>query len=368
MQAKQRKKRSWFFVTVFFMFLFIVPLEVGGLRELWYFLEEYQMSLPENVAAEGLAFFEDRDLETLSQFVEYTPHPLERGGSLNSWLEAYLGFDEENVEYTLIPKTGASNQKRYVVAKNSFKVAELQLTPTEQKTKRGFTLWELSNIDIASVSGHYGAEIILPHNVELTINGLPVDEVYMTENALPLDISGYRELGEGYQPTVLKYRVEGLLEPPEIAVHPKGGGHCVLERMDSGGDESIESYKVSLYGGQEFIDTAGVKAENAAKLYARFITKDAEFEALLPYLMKGGPLHNQLSGFYNAWYIDHDSYEFQDFQMKDFILYDESHFSCGVSFKYVIRMGRKVYEYPSAYTLYFVYGTDGWMLASLEIR
>ena len=93
-----------------------------------------------------------------------------------------------------------------------------------------------------------------------------------------------------------------------------------------------------------------------------------QLEALVPYLFQGGPLYGQLYGFSNAWYIDHDSYEFQDFEMGRFILYDDSHFSCDVEFNYIIRMGSKVYEYPSAYTLYFVNSAQGWQAAALEIR
>jgi len=367
-QRKRRKKRSWFLTAVCFVLLFGIPLGIGSLRELWSFLEEYQISLPENVAQEGLELFQERDIGTLSQFVDYTPHPLDRTGSLNGWLAEYLGFDDEDTEYTLIPKTGGANQKRYVVARDGFQIAELTLTPSGKETKRGFSLWELSDIDIASVAGDYGIEIVVPQGVEVTVNGFPLDENYLIDNAVPLEISGYRDLGENYQPIALKYRVEGLLEPPEVEASPKDSGYCTLEVITPENREKITHYQAKRLAGQDFIDVAGIKAEFAAKLYARFITKDATLDALLPYLLKGGPLYKQLQGFSNAWYIDHDSYDFQDFEMDDFILYDESHYSCNVRFRYIIRMGAKVYEYPSAYTLYFVYGAGDWLLASLEIQ
>lgn len=367
-RRKKRKKRSWFFSAVCFMLLFCIPLGAGSLRELWSFLEEYQISLPENTAQEGLELFQNRDIGTLSQFVDYTPHPLDRSGSLDGWLAEYLGFDDESAEYTLIPKTGGSNQKRYVVARDGFQVAELLLAPSGVETKRGFSLWELNDIDIASVAGNYGMEIVVPQGVEVTVNGFPLDESYLIDNAVPLEISGYQDLGQGYQPIALKYRVEGLLEPPEVEANPKDSGYCSLEDVSPESGGNINYYQAKRFAGQDFIDTAGIKAEFAAKLYARFITKDATFDSLLPYLLKDGPLYKQLYGFSNSWYIDHDSYDFQDFEMDNFVLYDESHYSCDVRFCYVIRMGAKVYEYPSAYTLYFVYGAGDWLLASLEIQ
>lgn len=367
-QPNQRQKRSWFSMAVCFLFAFLLPLEIGGLRELWSFLEEYQLSLPENVAQEGLELFQNQDMETLSQFVEYTPHPLDRVSSLDNWLESYLGFDSGEAEYTLIPQTGTSNQKRYVVARDGFKIAELLLTPSGEETKRGFPLWELSDIEIASASGHYGMEITLPQGVDLTVNGFLVDDTYLIENAVPIEVSGFADMGAEFQPIALKYRIEGLLEPPEIQVFPRDTGECVIEEMGSENEGAVVHYRAVRYGGPDFSGTVGIKAENAAKLYARFITKDAELDALMPYLFQGGPLYQHLYGFSNSWYIDHDSYEFQDFQMDRFILYDESHFSCDVTFNYIIRMGAKVYEYPSAYTLYFLYGEGNWQLASLEIR
>ena len=366
-KATPRKRRSWFSVLVCFLFLFLVPLEIGGLRELWEFLEEYQLSLPENAAQEGLELFQNREIEILSQYVEYTPHPLDRVSSLDGWLEEYLGFYDEDAEYTLIPRTGTSSQKRYVVARDGVKVAELLLTPTAGETKRGFSLWEISDIDIAAVSGRCGVELIVPQGVEVQVNGIPLGEEYLVENALPAEVSGYEGMPPELKPTVRKYRVEGLLEPPELTASPKGDGSCVIEEME-GEEADVLRYQVTRFAGDSLRETAGILAENAAKLYARFITKDAQLEALVPYLFQGGPLYGQLYGFSNAWYIDHDSYEFQDFEMGRFILYDDSHFSCDVEFNYIIRMGSKVYEYPSAYTLYFVNSAQGWQAAALEIR
>ena len=366
-KARPRKRRSWFSILVCFLFLFLVPLEIGGLRELWDFLEEYQLSLPENAAQKGLELFQKREIETLSRFAEYTPHPLDRVSSLDGWLEDYLGFYDGDAEYTLIPRTGTSSQKRYVVARDGIKIAELLLTPTAGETKRGFPLWEVSDIDIAPVSGRCGVEIIVPQGVEVTVNGIPLDAEYLVENALPAEVSGYQEMPPELQPTVMKYRVEGLLEPPELSARSKGDGSCVIEEIDPEG-ENLSRYQVTHFAGDSLRETAGLKAEYTAQLYARFITKDAQLEALLPYLLQGGPLYNQLYGFSNAWYIDHDSYEFQDFEMSRFILYDGSHFSCDVDFNYIIRMGNQVYEYPSAYTLYFVNSAEGWQAAALEIR
>lgn len=367
-KAKPRKRRSWFSVLVCFLFMFMIPLEIGGLRELWKFLEEYQLSLPENAAREGLALFENREIEVLSRFAEYTPHPLDRISSLDDWLEEYLGFYDGDAEYTLIPRTGVSSQKRYVVARDGVKIAELLLTPTAGETKRGFSLWEVSDIDIAPVSGRCGVEIIVPQGVEVLVNGIPLDAEYLVENALPAEVSGYQEMPPGLQPAVMKYRVEGLLEMPELSARSRGDGSCVIEELGPGAEENTVCYRVTHFAGRSLRETAGIKAEYTAKLYARFITKDAQLEALLPYLLQGGPLYNQLYGFSNVWYIDHDSYEFQDFEMDRFILYDGSHFSCDVDFNYIIRMGNKVYEYPSAYTLYFVNSAEGWQAASLEIR
>ncbi len=368
MQPKRPKKRSWFFTAACFLLAFFIPLGIGCLRELWNFLDEYQISLPENIAQKGLELFENRDIEILSQYVDYTPHPLDRSSSLGGWLSEYLGFDNEQTAYTLIPKTGSSRQKRYVIARDGFQIAELLLTPTGKKTKRGFDLWELSDIDIASAAGRYGMEAVVPQGIELTVNGVLLDESYLIDNAVPVEVSGYQDLGPEYQPICLKYRVEGLLEPPEVEAFPKDSSSCSLEEAASQPEETITHYQVIRYAGQDFIDTAGIKAEFAAKLYARFITKDAALDALIPYLLKNGPLYKQLYSFSNAWYIDHDSYDFQDLVMGNFILYDESHYSCDISFRYIIRMGSKEYIYPSAYTLYFVYGSGDWLLAALEIK
>ena len=120
--------------------------------------------------------------------------------------------------------------------------------------------------------------------------------------------------------------------------------------------------------GEEFAAGAGVKAEFAAKTYAEFITKDAALAELTPYLLPGGSLQKYLQDFSNYWYIDHNSNEFKNVKLENFILYDASHYSCDISFDYYIYMGTKPYEYPTAYTLYFVREGEQWLLATLEIR
>ena len=162
------------------------------------------------------------------------------------------------------------------------------------------------------------------------------------------------------------YQVSGLLEAPEVEIMTADGSKCVLELIEDTG--LTQSYQVTRYASEEFAAGAGVKAEFAAKAYAQFITKDAQLTELTSYLLPNGSLHRSLQEFSNYWYIDHDSNEFKNLKLENFILYDASHYSCDISFDYYIYMGTKSYEYPTAYTLYFVREGEQWLLATLEIR
>lgn len=366
--AVRRKQMTWFGKTALFLLAFLIPLGIGGLGILWNFLEDYQQSLPENVAQEGLSLFENGRMDVLSQYISYTPHPLEAEDSFEETVQQYLSSGEGNSgEYTLIPKVGGSDEKRYVVALDGKKVAELVLTPTGETSEYGFPVWSLSDIEMFSVSGEYALEIIAPSDAEITVNGHALSAEYMVDNAVPLEIEGYAELPEGHsQPLYVRYQVEGLLMSPQVEAKASDGGECVLELTEDTGKK--QTYSVTRYASEQFVSAVGVKAEFAAKLYAEFITKDASLDELLPYLLVGGSLYNHLQDFSNYWYIDHNSNAFENLVLDNFILYDASHYSCDISFDYYIYMGNQSYEYPTAYTLYFVREGEQWKLATLEIR
>ena len=54
--------------------------------------------------------------------------------------------------------------------------------------------------------------------------------------------------------------------------------------------------------------------------------------------------------------------------MENFRSYSADHLSCDVSFLYQIAKGRKTYDYPSSYTLYFVQKDGAWKIASMEVK
>lgn len=368
MAGKHHNRISWFGKAALFLVLLLVPLGIGVLGILWGFLDDYQHSLPENVAQEGLALFETGDLDVLSRYIEYVPNPMEAENSFQEIVKQYFTPKADGAgEYTLIPQVGGGTERRYVVALDNVKVAELVLTASGETSEYGFPLWTLSDIEITSVSGEYGAEIVAPADVELLVNGHVLDGDFMTDNAVLLDVAGYRELPEGHsQPLYVRYRVDGFLKAPTVEARVSDGGECVVELTKDTG--TLQSYRVTHYAGDEFAAAAGIKAEFAAKLYAEFITKDASMEELLPYLLPEGNLYQHLQGFSNYWYIDHDSNEFKNLKLENFIIYDASHYSCDISFDYYIRMGSQTHEYPTAYTLYFVWEENQWKLATLEIR
>ena len=363
-----KRGSSWFWKAALFLVLLMVPLGIGVLGMLWDFLEEYQESLPENAAQQGLMLFENQQLEALAPYFSYTPHPLEAEGNFAQAVEQYFAPKEGGKgEYSLIPKVGTGSEKRFVVALDGVQIAELVLTPSGKTQRYQLDTWQISDIEVSPISGKYGVEILAPAGIQLTINANDLSQDYMVDNAVAMDVSGYRELPEGYgQPTYIRYRVEGLLQMPQVEAQAVDGGSCALNLTEE--KDGIAYYEVIHYASEEFASASGVKAENVAKLYAEFITKDASFGELLPYLLENGSLYNHLYGFSNAWYITHDANAFENLEMDNFILYDASHYSCNIQFDYYIYMGSKSYQYPTAYTLYFVREGEQWKLASLEVR
>ena len=122
--AKKRTGRlGWFGKSALFLLLFCIPLMLGLLSLLWEFLDDYQKSLPENVAEETMLLFENRDMDTLIQYIDYTPHPFDTEESFQTIVDAHFAPKNGGEgEYTLISKMGGGEEKRYVVALDGVKV------------------------------------------------------------------------------------------------------------------------------------------------------------------------------------------------------------------------------------------------------
>ena len=102
MAKKRAGKLGWFGKTALFLIFLVIPVTIGGLSVLWEFLEDYQNSLPENVAEEALTIFENGDMDVLTEYIEYTAHPLDTKESFDAIVQEHFAVKEENERKTLV--------------------------------------------------------------------------------------------------------------------------------------------------------------------------------------------------------------------------------------------------------------------------
>ena len=358
MPGRASKNRLFTFPAFFTVFVILNILAVVlALRWFWGVLAEYETSTPVNAIKGVMAALEEDPVAFLAQHSKFEPGEFSTREQFEEYLAEKLG-EERAFHYTADGSEDA-NVLVYTLLNGQKVIAKAQRVRRSGKGEHGFDRWEL-----AELSGLYrylpAREILAPPGAEVRVNGVLLTGSHVSgeSNALP----GFGALPQTMAPPALtRYQVNGLLAEPVIeAVGPQGQ----VCGVNAAGTQTVVS--VPADDGQ--IAQWDPLVREIASLYARFITKDAEIGELNGLLLPGGALAKQLSSFYNGWYIEHDSYEIANMNSSGYQVYGEGFFSCHIAFDYTIIKGSRRYDYPSSYTLYYVYSNGKWLVANLSVN
>ena len=170
--------------------------------------------------------------------------------------------------------------------------------------------------------------------------------------------AGYESLPQGYEaPQAEAYRIEGLLMEPEITAVTADGTACTVAAPTEG---EVRTVSVTAPVPDAQAGEYWEAAEQAAKIYAAFISSDAgrgEFNALL---LPGTEFWQAMQEFYNGWYIDHTGYGYENLQRLSLTSAGENAFTAELSFDYLVYRGAREYRYSSRYRLDFLKTANGW--------
>lgn len=245
-------------------------------------------------------------------------------------------------------KTGEEERPHYTVAAKEGDRAAFVLYPNEAG---GWKAWPLvSALPDYTITAHEG--------VRLWVNGLALGETEQTGSRVA---AGFEALGET-APKELTYRISGLLAPPEITAE-SDQGVCRLEWPG----EYVVRAETSLEG--ENAAEVSAFLEKTAKLYAAFVSDDADFGQLSPLLIPDTEFYHNLSTFDSHWYVSHDSVAFEDLQVTDLAAVSETAVSGTVSFTYVVKKeGLRPRSYASRYRMFAVKQEGQWKLLELQVQ
>ena len=338
---------------VFFTLYLLGSLLVtaGALFLLWNFLDQYERNSPDRIAATAARQVAEGEYALLWESEQLVPSRFNSQERLEQWLASSL------------EGKGIASRKEeegsYLLTADGEPFARLTIQAQGKKNLFGGQPHQITQVE-TTLPMTETFTITAPEEAQVTVNGVSLTQEDRAGEAAPL--AAYDGLPDGYEPPrALTYRIGPLAGPPQISAQLAEGGPCAVKVE---GDQGT----VTAPAGEELQAQIAPLAQEASHLYARYITQDASFDQLTPYFLTGTSYYQQLSSFYNGWYISHDSYVFGETEVSQFLLYSPDHLSCDVTFDYQVIQGSKVHDFPSAYTLYFIRTQGGWKIANLAVR
>lgn len=363
-QASTTNRRLSGFSKFFLWFVIVnVLLVVAGLVFVWVNLCSYENSLPQHEAQAVMALFESKDYPTIRNRCGFVPSRFTNENDFDQYLMQHLQEDELTLKK--VRNESSEKQVTYLLEAGKEPIAQMVLQQQSKEDFLGRSTWQLSTLQLLSpLMPDY--VIQTAENVKVQVNGtLLADTDKSNGGSVPEGFSGLPDIYP--VPTVVQYRITGLLQKPEITATALNDNICEVIEMPS--KERPEGIQISI---QQHPAQQQTEAEEiaiaAAQKNAMFITGDAGFHELSSYLVPGSDYYKKVSGFYNGWYIDHDSHSFEDIQVTNMELYSPEHLVCTLSFVYVIQKGGERFEYPSCYQMFLIYTESGWKVANMEVQ
>lgn len=354
--AKNRSKgQTAFFIFAAILFITCGALTAGGLFRLYKTAEQYELSSPDNVAADALSIFEEKRYDELIPLCGIALSKFESEENLAAAIE--LAAPEGEYRFS------RSESNSYKLFRGEKELAELVLTCLKGESEYGFDRWEISRINLSVFPEDY--TVTASPAFSPSANGVLLDRALIDHAAsekLKTELfENFGSLSEELSPEPpIVYRLKGLYCPPEIAITGGENRKSVIHTLEN-------DITAAVYPDDETIAEVSEIALSAAECYAKYITNDASLDEILPYFLPNSQFYRNLTEFYNGWYNAHDSYSFEQPRFAGWQIYDDSHISCMIMFNYRITMGRHQYEYPSKYSMSLIKTDSGWKVANLTV-
>ena len=319
---KNGKKKFHIYVAVLFVWLIACTCAIlYGYQKFNSFLLEYeasyQSSKPELVMDEIFTHFEARDIDYIWQ--NMPEHPTVSQFESEDVIRTYMLDMLEGKTLTYVESGEYTSDKPcYAIEADGYVVATVTLARIGQK-EYGNPVWGLADISFP-VLPLEGAMITLPSNSTVYINGIQLDETYITED-IPADEDElqYVEPYGGTIPGFTSYAVSGLYYEPEVEVHDYTG--AVSPVVYSADFDRYDADYSTNHPEREALEQYGI---DFTTTFANVISMDADLSALDPYFPPDSLAYNYISrSTALRYFTGHGAVTMQNEEVQEFIAYNE---------------------------------------------
>lgn len=345
-KRKHRKKKNRFrkFFLIYCAALLFI-LIVGSLV-FYVFLSKLENSQPYNTAASVAEIFNSGS----SSLSEYLKENAQAASGLETDTEAVIEYyvssleSEEEGSFSYVESSAyTETSPAYSITLDGETVADITLT-SEHTSVFGLNDWVVSSINIADyITGTNEYDIYVPSGSSITVNGIALDETYLTgEDSTPEILANSTDYISSV-PVYDVYHISGLINEPEISVSDSSGNSLSLVSSDS-------YYVAGTDTSDEFIASVSDRVMDAVEEWGTYFINKSY--GLKSYMLSGTEWYAYIFGsdtmypIYTAFYASDeiDSYEFTFTNAENYIKYSDDCFTVDVSYEMALTFTEEGYS------------------------
>ncbi len=346
-----RRFRHWFLVILGVYFLLILGAGACVLSSLSRFLTQYEAGAPAPAVDRYLGLLKSEDFDTIYAESGFEPTAFTGKPEYIAYLKG-LYTDPDGL-HTVEKASDSTDSKQYIVYRGDERVSTLSLERNPEGSDAAWTV----RTDLRYLASYV---YTVSPKLRLQINGVDISSSGLSgEEVRDAYFTGLNDAG--IAPSMLRYRVEGLLVPPVAEVQTEQGTAVPLAADPDEPNTFVA--KGTVLPDEE----AGLRelAEKVARTYSEFLSKDAAKRDILAHIYKGSAFYDAVTGYSNYWFGTHSSHSFEDLKVYNLTSLSPDDFTVEVSFHYVVKF-YKTRKYPTHYTMTFLRIDDRWQLIALQ--
>ena len=360
-----RKKHPFLLFMLIWSSLLVLVISVG-LSRFYHFLENYEAayeaSRPDLDMTEYISLIQSGNCDAI--YALLTVKPTLSAFETEDTFKSYISELIRDKKITYVPSGQYTEEApKYLIQADGVPIAELNLSRSQtQSMQYDFPVWELSDFELYTDA----AETFLvqaPSDYTVRINDVPLDETYLYESGItPAEqqyVKDYATI-----PACDQYYGEGLYLPPSVTAQDKNGQELTVTY-----DAQNQMYVVPFTSYAPEREAMEAYAIQAVEDYCEYISQDLPDDGLDQYFPAGSRLlylikHNSSRRFF----AHHRSSDFQNVEVKNFILYSDDLYYCEVYTEQVLIMSYGSTEpeiLPYTGRFYFVKIDGQWKIAGI---
>ena len=334
-KEKSRGSRAFRWALVIIALVNVLCIAVV-LCVLWQRLEDYEEKSP--VAAMD-AFFADVQAGRTAEIVAR----LDRRGintaeDYTAWLQQTFSGDAAGYRYAPV-SDGKTGHRYAVYDENGERKGEVRLFSENGETGPWTVQPAITYLSAYTVRA--------PAYVRVLLNGRPLPDSVRTDKSEPVALFDAQR-DENRIPHMAEYVVEDLLEIPAFTAQTPQGEACLVTQ-----DDEARTVTVHVPVTGDDLQACEQQIETVAKLYARYISQDAQLRELAAHIYKDTDFYDAVRAYDGQYYNKHISYAFEKFTISNVERFSEDTFAGDVSFDYVIKRTHDTHTFPTKYRMGF---------------